>query len=168
MCALWSTGPCDNLLQGQKVCSLCWRPHRAAVPSFYLMLHQLQMPAPHHRPPLPPLAARAQGDHSRDHKAALAEAEASVRTEHPRSYAEMARRRSSQQRASRQMQQPPATQVRQQQSHKQAGHLPAQPSAQPWVEQLPPASAATGQDQMVPILLALVHSLVGHLPTDDP
>lgn len=109
-----------------------------------------------------------------------AEAAASVRTEQPPSYAEMARRRSSQQQASRQLQQrpatqgrqpqqhPPATQGRQQQPRKPAGRPPAQPSAQTGVEQLPAASTATGQDQLVPILLALVHSLVGHLPTEDP
>lgn len=109
-----------------------------------------------------------------------AEAAASVRTEQPPSYAEMARRRSSQQQASRQLQQrpatqgrqqqqqPPATQGRQQQPRKPAGRPPAQPSAQIGVEQLPAASTATGQDQLVPILLALVHSLVGHLPTEDP
>lgn len=83
-----------------------------------------------------------------------AEAVAAVRTGQPLSYADMARHRTSQQ----------------QQQRKPTRRPPAQrpPAAQPRVQQPPSNPAAPGPDQMVPMLLALVRSLVGRLPAEDP
>lgn len=99
------------------------------------------------------------------------------------SYADMARRSSSPQQHGTQQQQRRSSQQQQQQHHSSPQQQPTTnhglpqrqqksvrrpPAPQP-VDQQPPAGpAAPSQDQLVPLLLALVHSLVGRLPADDP
>lgn len=131
-------------------CTNCGGPHAVTNPRCPRWQHERKVATAMARAPQP---------------VPRAEVVAAVRTGQPLSYADMARRCASQQR------QPSTSQERQQQQQrKPARRPPAQqpPAAQTRVQQLPSNPIAPDPDQIVPILLALVHSLVGRLPAEDP
>lgn len=131
-------------------CTNCGGPHAVTNPRCPRWQHERKVATAMARAPQP---------------VPRAEVVAAVRTGQPLSYADMARRCTSQQ------QQPTASQGRQQQQQRKPARRPPvqrPPAAQPRVKQPQPSPAALGPDQMVPILLALVHSLVGRLPAEDP
>lgn len=95
-----------------------------------------------------------------------AEVEASVLSAQP-SYAEMVRRCSTQQQTRLGPQTPQGRlQPRSPAQRKAARRATAQQPAPPAVPVV--ALAAPGPEQLMPVLLALTHSLVGRLPADDP